>query len=207
MQYTLATGHTSLLYDGLPTSYVVYGRTILFTGVPDTPTTKRAPSGNPVEVTHALDTVTHERVAVPEGLDPAADQPDFIVTNGDIIVWDTLLGHIDAWRPAWHRTVQIYPDASDPPKGISTDNGPPGDLRLSGPYLVWDSTQGYVLDLRTDSVVRLTTRHSIVNLDGGSTVGIWEEAVRHIIYPNEQVKGSAYLLDLSTLPGLPTCSR
>lgn len=207
MQYSLASGHTSLLYDGLPTSYVVYGRTILFTGVPDTPTAQRAPGGNPVEVTHALDTITHKPVAVPEGLNPAADQPDFIVTNGDIIAWDTLNGHINAWRPAWRHTVSIYPDATDQPRGISADNGPPNSLRLSGPYLAWLSTQVYVLDLRTDSFVRLTTRHTVGHLDGGSALGLWEEAAQHAIYPGEQVKGSAYLVDLSTLPALPTCTR
>ena len=197
MQYSFATGRTRALYDGLVDAVVPYGDEVLFTApVPGA----RAKDGRfPPLVLHALDQGTGEPAAVPVGLTAGKDDAFQLVTDGDAIAWRPRLNTgIRLWRPEWKRTITIVHGAID-------------DLQLWGQYLMYS---GYgskatnlartpkLIDLKTDSLAVLTHLPGRGDL-GGHYLGLWQAPVSSPT--GLRSRYTAYLVDLSSLPDLPSC--
>jgi len=201
-QYDLATGRTRTLYSGLTQSYLVYGDTVFFTALAGSGAPN--PDGTPPLVLRAVVARTGAPAPVPAGLDAARDRPDFMVTDGDLVVWDTSDGGLRGWRPSWQRTVTLFPDLQQQRPAALADLGQPAMPRIYGHFLVWSDRQTYLLDLRTDSFVRLTPNHGVEDL-AGSRLAMWQYATDGRPAAPGHLTGTAYLLDLAALPGLPGC--
>lgn len=205
MQHDFTTGRTSVLYSGLTEAYVVYHQDILFTALPQTPNGKRDPlTGKPIEVMRAIETVTGQAVAPPGGITAATDHPDFIVTNGDLIVWDTGNGGLRGWRPSWGKSIDVLPGL-DQRIAKWPDSDSPNAPRLWGPYLLWQAPQTYLLDLRTNTFTRLNTHRGSSEMDG-SLLSIWQYTEDKKPTDFKALHGMQYAIDLAKLPGPLQCT-
>lgn len=204
MQYHYSTGRSRVLYRGLTTAFVVYHDRILFTGLPLTPGAKvDRVTGNPPLILRAVNTVSGRPAAVPPGLTAAADSAYWIVTNGDMIVWDTADDSLRGWRPAWGKSVTIFPGLLHKrPSSFADIEG--GNPRLWGPYLIWSDHETFVLDLRTDAFVRLNEHPSAGEVHG-SLVTVWQQLDNSKADPDKPFVAQVMVLDLATLPALPAC--
>lgn len=199
-QYDLTTGRIRTLYSGLTQSYVAYQDEVLFTAA----TGAHNGDGTPKFELRAVSAATGRPAAPPAGLAAAADLPDFIVGDGDLLVWDTTAGGLKAWRPSWQKSLSLFPDLSQVRPAAWAEMGQPAMPRLWGNYLIWSDKQTYVLDLRTNSFVQLTANHGTEDL-AGSQLGLWEYTTDSRPSAPGQLIGTAYLLDLAQLPQLPGC--
>ncbi len=204
MQYHYSTKRTRVLYRGLTTAFVVYHGRILFTGLPLTAGGKiDRMTGNPLLIMHAVDTRTGRAVPVPAGISAGTDFAYWIVTNGDLIAWDTDDNSLRAWRPEWGKSITLFPGLSHKrPKSFADIEG--GNPRLWGPYLIWSDHYAWVLDLRTDAFVQLNVHPSASEVHG-SLVSIWQQLDDIVQRPGKLYPEQAMVLDLATLPGLPAC--
>lgn len=206
MQYSLATGTTRVLYRGLATSFVTYGSAVLLARLAPgaarpTPTTQS--NGPPLRLS-AIDSVTGKAVAAPRGLSFAAENPNTVVTNGDLVAWSTD-EVIRAWRPGWHKSITIVPSPDAWPAGQRLNLSGPTYPRLYRNLLVWNAGATYVLDLSTDTVARLEANPggdelsgSQLSLEPYTTATSFDRATER--YQFDQV-----LVDLRGLPALPGC--
>lgn len=195
MQYEFATGKTRVLYDGVVNALVPYHREIIYVALPAGPHPGAVlkKNGDRNFVTRALDPVTGNAFTPPQGLDAGPDAPYHMVTNGDVIAWDTYKDGIKAWSPRWGKTINLLA-ASRPSRLIPPDDEVP---QIYGHILVFGRT--YVMDLRTDSMAQLTRfsgRHDL----NGQYLGLWQSAGDKLSSPYD-----AYLMDLAKLPDLPSC--
>ncbi len=198
VQYSFATGKTRVLYDGLVDAVVAYGKEVLFTA--PRPGAQAASNGRfPPLVVHALDQGSAAPVAAPNGLTAGKDDPFAMVTNGDLIVWRSRSSTaVRAWRPEWGRTITIAHGAID-------------QVHIYGHFLVYSGhgsrATNYartpkLIDLKTDSMTTLTRLPGMADL-GGRYLGLWQAPVSS--HAGLQSRYTAYLLDLSRLPDLPSC--
>jgi hypothetical protein len=206
MQYGLATHRTRMLYRGLTESFVPYGSTVLFTGIVAHPP-KRTPAdtNGPPERMYAVEQATGRPVPAPPGITAAADHPNTMVTNGDLVVWATDLV-IRAWRPGWGKSITLVPSGSEWPEGAKLGISGPVYPRLYKHFLVWNSGATFVLDLLTDTFAQLDPADhaggedlsgSILALQPSTNVSSNTAAPTHAF--------DQYLINLVGLPGLPRC--
>lgn len=207
MQYTLATGKTRRLYRGLVESFVPYGNDVLLAAL--TPGTKppgptASQQGIP-ETIQAFNQGDGTPAAAPSGIALGYDGADFMETDGDIVIWDNAKGALLAWRPQWGKTVTILPSFIDSPLaqklGMSNATMP----RLVGHFVIFQTGEIYVLDLKTNSFARLTNTASGEDLSG-SALMLWELTSQDSYNKatgEEQTNG--YVMNLSGLPDLPGC--
>jgi hypothetical protein len=205
MSYDFATGTVRALYTGLTEALVAYGDLVLFTGVP--PGSKPASTGaGPAQRVLAVRQSSGRLVPAPSGLTAAADGASVMTTNGDLVVWDTTNGGARGWRPAWGRSVDLLPDVMSAWPGFPADRSAVDQPHLSGDLLVWSATQTYVLDLRTDTLTRLTTKHGGQDV-AGSNLELWEYVHDVAPPPGQALEISSYVVDLSHLAPLPGCTH
>jgi hypothetical protein len=207
-QYSFATGRTRTLYSGLVESLVAYGNQILFTAVPaGSPQAPVPASGHRPEIVRAIDQDSGVEAAPPVGITAGADGADFMVSEGDLVVWNTSDGGVRGWRPAWRRSVDLVPPFSHWAEAARSvpAMGYPSMPRLSGPYLVWNSGLTYVMDLRTNAFTQLTTHHGAQDVSGGA-LAFWEYTQdSRPAAPETGIQYSQYVVDIAALPGLPAC--
>jgi hypothetical protein len=206
MQYSLATHQTRVLYRGLTESFVPYGSMVLYTAIvshPPRPTP--TDSNGPPERMYAADQASGRPVPVPPGITAAADRPNTMVSNGDLIVWATDLV-IRAWRPEWGRSITLVPSGGEWPEGSRLGISGPVYPRLYKHFLVWNSGATFVLDLLTDTFAELDPPDhaggedlsgSILALQPSTNVSSNTAAPTHAY--------DQYLINLATLPGLARC--
>lgn len=204
MRYDFASRRTSVVHSGLVTSLLAYRGQILVTAVGK----DRAPgaSGNPPLTVRAFDATTGREGTPPAGLTAGADEPDWFVTNGDLIVWNTTQGALRGWRPAWGRSRTLVPEfgswraaaRTDPPMDF------PGYPRLLGPLLAWNATATFVLDLRSDSFVQLTTHHGGLEASG-TRLAMWQYTKDAPPTYGAGLNTQQWVLDTARLPALPGC--
>lgn len=203
LQYDLTSGRTRTMFTGLVTAAVPYRDEVLLAGTPedaiDTVGNNRLNTS-----IHAIDQVSGRPVTRPRGLDLGHDGPLEMVTNGDLVAWDTNNAGIRAWRPGWATTRTVFPDYQHVPRnlaGIShADN-----LGISGQFLVWNGPRDWVMDLHTDSVAAISDRAGQVDLSGHRLM-FWQDTARPLAAgPKGPFTYSASLLDLDTVPDLPGC--
>lgn len=205
VQYNLTTGATRVLYRGLVSSFVPYNDTVLYAAV--VPGAKPAQDGSLPMHLAALSADSGTAVTPPAGLTFAADNPNTLRTDGNLIVWSTDQ-LIRAWQPAWKRTVTLIPSAVEGwPEATTLQLGPPGYPRLYGHFLVWDSNGTYVLDLRNDVFSRFETAAGGLDLSG-SMLSI-EQYSAGTTYNRTTNVGTydQHVVDLSKLDDLPNCSK
>lgn len=206
MQYDFATGRTRRLYDGLVTALVPYHHDVLFVAAPPGPAPNNNPNApnNPPQIVRAINQRTGVEVPAPAGLDAGPSLPFQMITNGDLIAWDTWTGGLRAWRPAWGRTKTLLPSlAARPPglRGLST----PQDFSIHRDLLFFSDLKTYVLDLRTDSMTALSSRDGRSYAGPGSYLGMWQDANHPRPIVHGEIDYSAYLVNLAHLPDLPSC--
>jgi hypothetical protein len=205
MQYDITTRRTRVIYSGLVTAAVPYHQQVLFAGA-SAAALLAGHGKNPPTTLHAADQSTGAAVAPPPGLDIGSDDPFQMVTNGDLIAWDSDNGGLRAWRPAWRHTRTLMPSLTDPdlPSRLA-EIAQTEDLGIYGHFITWNSPYDYVFDWRTGSITALTTHHGTVDLSG-RRLQLWQYTSSNPpTNPNGPYTYSAYLLDLSTLPDLPAC--
>lgn len=210
MQYSLRAGTTRTLYRGLTTVFVPYGNQVLFNGIAahaprPTPTTL---TGGPPMRIYAVDAATARSVPAPPGISAAADWPNTMAADGDLIVWATDQV-VKAWRPSWGRSITLIPSSVDWPEGQRLGIAGPTYVRLYRNFLVWNPGNTYVLDLKTNSFAALDHGSASAGEDmSGSVLSMQDYTA-----PNSYNKTAHLyefnqtLLDLQGLPDLPPCGR
>lgn len=206
MQYDIARHITRIIYRGLVTAAGVDGDRVLFaTG--QQPAHRYAP---PTRYTmRVADQATGRLLPALPGLRLGGDRPDLIVSNGDLVVWDTQAGGLRAWRPAWHRTRTLLPTLNGNAPRALADAASVRDLGLYRQFLTWDvGSQGdYVMDLRTDSLTQLTPHFGQV-ASAANLLQAWQYDTPGT-NKNAALEGNyryhEYVIDLATAPDLPTC--
>jgi hypothetical protein len=206
VQYALATHQKRVLYRGLTESFVPYGSMVLYTGiVAHPPRPSPADSNGPPQRMYAVDQASGKPVPVPPGITAAADHPNTMVSNGDLVVWSTDLV-IRAWRPGWGRSITLVPSGGEWPEGSRLGISGPVYPRLYKHFLVWNSGATFVLDLLTDTFAELDPPDhaggedlsgSILALQPSTNVSSNTAAPTHAY--------DQYLINLATLPGLARC--
>jgi len=208
MQYALATGQTKVLYRGLTESFVAYNDQLLYTAIaPTAPRPQPTDTNGPPERVVAIDQDTGTPTTLPAGLTIATDRPNYIISNGDLIVWTTDQV-IRAWRPSWGKSVTLVPSGPSWPDGQRLQIAGPTYPALYGHTLLWDAGGVFVLDLITGSFAQLA--------QGGRVAG--EETTDGMVSIQEYTKPGGnqvaaryqwdqYLFSLRGLPGLPACAH
>jgi hypothetical protein len=185
------------------TAAVPYGNDVLLAGTPES-AIDRVGNNRLNTAAHALDQASGEPVPPPTGLTLGHDGPQQMVTDGDLVAWDTNNAGIRAWRPQWRATRTVFPDYRHVPRNLAGINFP-DNLALGGHYLVWNGPRDWVMDLRSDSVTAISDRAGQVDLSG-SRLMFWQDTRQPLAAgPSGPFTYSASLLDLSTLPDLPSC--
>jgi hypothetical protein len=202
-QYDLATGRTRTMFTGLVTAAVAYGHDVLLAGTPAAAIDRVG--NNRLDTTvHAVDQVSGRPVPPPRGLDLDHDGPQQLVTDGDLVAWDTNNAGIRAWRPQWAATRTLFPDYQHVPRSLAGINYP-DNLGIGGHFLVWNGPRDWIMDLRTDSVAAISDRAGQVDLSGNRLM-FWQDTARPLAAgPAGPFTYSASLLDLDTVPDLPSC--
>jgi hypothetical protein len=207
MQYDLATGITRRLYAGLTEAFVPYRNTILFTGiVPDPPHYDPSDTSGAPEQMYAVDQTSGQSLPVPAGITAATDVANNIITDGNMIIWNTWEGGLRAWKASWGRSITLVPniDSTWPEiqkLGLSDATMP----ALYGHFLVFNPSETYVLDLHTNTFAQIVTTP-----DNEDVTGPWmsvEAYTTQNSYDRATNVGTynQYLVNLSQLPDLPSC--
>lgn len=207
MRYDFGTDATTTVTSGLVTALVAYRGRILVTAVPSGPLTAPSQnSPNPAQVVRAFDEITGAESPAPAGITAGPEQPDWFSTDGDLLVWNTSAGKVRAWRPSWGASIDLLPDFGTWHAGtkLNPPVGYPGYPRIVGHFLAWLSGQTYVLDLHTNSFVRLTSNNG--GLEASGTRLEFLQYV-HSTKPaiGQGLEFTQWVLDMATLPDLPRC--
>jgi hypothetical protein len=201
VQYDTRSGVRRVVFNGLVTSGTGYHGELLFSATTDT---GAGPSGYAANTSiHAVDPVTLRPVPVPVGLDLGSDGPYQMVSNGDLVVWDSNAGGLRAWSAELGRTVTVLPKLSDAPASL-LNVASANDLDISGRFLAWDDGgPSFLMDLATDSIVQLSTQHGGVE-SSDSRISFWQ-FVKPTPPSGNVDEIAAYSLDAKHLPDLPGC--
>lgn len=211
MQYRFADGRTRVLYRGLTEAFTPYGSEILFTALAPgaanySPSSATDPAGAP-EVVQAVDQASGQPATPPVGLTAGPDGANTMVSDGDLVVWNTWDGAVHAWRAGWQKTITLIPSFSNWPEAAKLGLGAPAMPRLSGHFLVWNPSSDYVLDLRTDSFAQLTSQTSTEDVSG-NWLSLESYADAHAYdQAQRRIRFDETLMNLSALPDLPGCGR
>jgi hypothetical protein len=202
-QYDLTTGRTRTMFTGLVTAAVPYGNEVLLAGTPES-AIDRVGNNRLNTTVHAVDQASADPMPTPAGLVLGHDGPQQMVTDGDLVAWDTNNAGIRAWRPEWRATRTLFPDYQHVPRNLAGINYP-DNLGLGGHFLVWNGPRDWIMDLRTDSVTPISDRAGQVDLSGRRLM-FWQDTAQPLAAgPTGPFTYSASLLDLEKLPDLPFC--
>ena len=203
MQDDLSDNRIRTMFTGLVTAAVPYGDDVLLAGTPDSDI-DRVGNNRLNTTVHAVDQASGEPVPPPAGLILGHDGPQQMVTDGDLVAWDTNDAGIRAWRPQWRATRTLFPDYQHVPRNLAGINFP-DNLALGGHYLVWNGPRDWIMDLRTDSVTAISDRAGQVDLSGRRLM-FWQDTAQPLAAgPTGPFTYSASLLDLGKVPDLPSC--
>jgi hypothetical protein len=209
MQYNLGTGATRTLYRGLTESLVPYGNDVLFTGLvphpPNVNSTTNTGQGAPEQM-YAVNQDSGKPVAPPKGITAGPDGAESMQSDGDLIIWNAALGALRAWRPSWGKSISLLPQ--DWPEGIKLGMSSPASPRLYDHFVIWQPSQTYALDLRTNTFTRLTPKPVSESGVSGSILSIEDTSTPlDVAKARGQQQWDQYVVNLKSLPGLPRCSR
>jgi hypothetical protein len=208
MQYALATGQTKALYRGLTESFVPYRDQLLYTaiapgGARPTPTDTNGPPERVV----AVGQDTGAPATPPAGLTIAADRPNYVISDGDLVVWTTDQV-VRAWRASWGKSVTLVPSGPSWPDGQRLQIAGPTYPALYGHFLVWNAGGVFVLDLRTGSFAQLAASGRVA---GEETIDDMVSIEEYTTPAGNQVAAryqwNQYLFSLKGLPDLPACAH
>jgi hypothetical protein len=208
MQYAFATGHTRTLYRGLAEALVPYGRVVLFTAlIPGSKPPAVDTGQGPPATVYAIEQDSGQRVPAPAGITAGHDGADFMQTDGDLIVWNANDNALHAWRPEWGHSVVLVPDFSSWPLARKLGMADPQMPRLYGHFVVFSSGSVWILDLKTNSIARLTD--VTVGEDmSGSELQLQEYSSSHSYdRATGRIQTDEYLIDLAKVPDLPGCPK
>lgn len=203
MQYDLSSGRIRTMFSGLVTTAVPYRDDVLLAGTPESDIDRVG--NNRLDTTvHAIDQATGAPAPTPAGMVLGHDGPQQMVTDGDLVAWNTNNAGIRAWRPEWGATRTLFPDYQHVPRNLAGINYP-DNLGLGGHFLVWNGPRDWIMDLRTDSVTAISDRAGQVDLSGQRLM-FWQDTAKPLTAgPAGPFTYSASLLDLDKLPDLPPC--
>jgi len=205
MQYSFATGSTRVIYHGMALGFVPLGSMIVFGALaPDAPP---PPTDGGLwvfpEIVEAVDQATGLPVEPPAGLDFAQDNPDSVISDGDIVVWSTPKMELRAWRAAWGRSITLVPRIWWPEQKLGVNAV--DDPQIYGHFLSWRG--GWVLDLTTNTFASLTTANGSDCVSGSGDWLAWCDLDPGSSNPAPPGGNpyTQYLINLKGLPDLPGC--
>jgi hypothetical protein len=205
MQYTLATGRTRALYQGLTESFVPYRDIVLYTAlIPNPPNVATDTGAGAPERVYAVEQDSGRPVDPPAGITAGEDAANTMVTDGDIVIWNAALGAVRAWRSSWGRSISLLPQ--DWPEAFKLGLGAPAHPRLYRHFLIWQPSETYVLDLQTDSFAQVTPKVSEFEVSGpilsveDTSTPLEVSKRRHL-----EEQWDQHLMNLAELPHLRRC--
>lgn len=208
MQYNMVTQKTYVVYKGLVTAAGIDGSRVLFSAA-----IQRSGDVKPPTRFKMLEATQSNRKLLPppSGLTLGSTRPYAIVSNNNLIVWDTQAGGLQAWRPNWRATKTILPTLGTTERAKLAAAASVRDLGIYSHFLMWDvGSQGdYVMDLKSDTLARLT-RHFGQVASSGHLLQAWQydsAGTNKSAALNGEYTYTQYLIDLNDAPDLPACSH
>ena len=199
-QYNLATGKLRTLYRGLVRAMTVIGHTVLYTAVTAHPNTTLA---DPPMTVAALAQDSGLPVNPPAGITAGPDGAFTLQYSAGTLIWNTSAGTLRAWRAEWAKSITIVPTAQDWPLAQKLGMSGPAYPRIYHQFVIWQPGNTWVLDLKTNSFVVLSTNGGGGDLSG-SRMSIEQYTTAVKTTPGHYVFDQA-VFDLSPLPDFAPC--
>jgi hypothetical protein len=182
----------------------VYGKDVLFTGlVPHPPSVDTNTGEGAPERMYAVDQDSGKSVAPPVGITAGRDGAESMQTDGTMIIWNAAMGALRAWTPQWGRSISLLPQHW--PEALKLHMSVPANPRLYGHFVVWQPSETYVLDLRTNTFARVTPNAGESEVTGRFLSLADTTTPLSVARSRGQQQWNQYLVDLATVPGLARC--